>query len=212
MFLNLTSTLWEFWTDGEYYDSNTERCRSWDGFCNGRWGYQLFCYECPDGKMYDTDTLQWVSEWVNPKLILNDNLLSIPNVWRANQFYVDGNSQSIIELGTRQYPYKSAKTVFLELLNYHSNQDKSITIYFKEGQDYYVEDGTNYILNITNVTITSYSDDSDSSKRAKLIPTQIPQLVESKTRLNLLKSTDLKLNETIQRRWLFWVWTNKFKY
>ena len=117
---------------------------------------------------------------------------------RSNELYVDIYSESPIELGTKQYPYKSAKTLFIELLNYHSNQDKSVAIYLKENQNHYIEDGTSFILNITNVTMTTYSDEDIVVSRAKLIPTRIVQSAENyKTAFSLLANTTLMLDEVV---------------
>ena len=107
-------------------------------------------------------------------------------------------SESILELGTKQHPYKSIKAVFVELLNFHSNQDKSIFIYINGNQSYYIQDGTNFIMNITNVTINAYSDQSDIMTRPMLIPTVIPQSAQSKrTVFSILNDTNLKLDKVI---------------
>ena len=66
--------------------------------------------------------------------------------------YVNKLSPSLIELGTRIHPYRSLKSVFFELLVQYSNKDILVTIYIAEGQRHYLEDGWNYILNITNLT------------------------------------------------------------
>ena len=118
-------------------------------------------------------------------------------ICRNNEIYVDVYSQSPIELGTLANPYKSIKAAFVELLNYHSNQDKSVAIYLKEHQRHYLEEN-NYILNITNVTITTYTDQLFITSKAKIIQTLTPQSVHSKrTSFHLLNETDLRLNETI---------------
>ena len=88
--------------------------------------------------------------------------------------------------------------MFVELLNYHSNQDKSVNIYLKENQKHYIEDSTNYIMNITNVTITTYTNEQTILLKAKLIPTRIAQSVENqKTAFSLLSNTSLMLDEVI---------------
>ena len=107
-------------------------------------------------------------------------------------------STSLIELGTQTHPYRSLKSAFLELLVQYSNKDILITIYLAEGQRYYIEDKWNYILNISNVAITSYSDSLDSSGKATIVPTQIPQPAQSqKAAFSLLASTDLNIEEEI---------------
>ena len=111
--------------------------------------------------------------------------------------YVDPGSKSILELGTRLHPYKSLQPAFVELLNHYSNRNTSVMIYLKENSKLYLQDGTNHILNITNVTITSYSDTSDVPSRATIVPTQIPQPTTGRTVLHLLNNYDLKLDEVI---------------
>ena len=130
--------------------------------------------------------------------IVNNTNLAIPLICQNDEFYVDIYSNSLIELGTRAHPYKSIKAAFIELLNYHSNTDKSVAIYIKDNQRHYLEDDKNFIMNITNVTITTYSDQQVIVSPAKLIPTQIPQSIENKrTAFSLLTDTDIRLSEVI---------------
>ena len=70
-------------------------------------------------------------------------------------------------------------------------------IYLKENSRLYLEDGTNHFMNITNVTISSYSDVSDISNRATIVPTFISQQITGKTVLHLLNNFDLRLEEAI---------------
>ena len=43
------------------------------------------------------------------------------NFCRSFDYYVDIMSDQIIELGSRQYPFKDLHSVFVELVNHHSN-------------------------------------------------------------------------------------------
>jgi hypothetical protein len=64
----------------------------------------------------------------------------------------------------------------------------------------YIEDDTFFIIEISLVTITSYSDSSDTQEKALIVPTEIPQNLDSdKSLFGLLKNTDLLINETISR-------------
>ena len=67
------------------------------------------------------------------------------------------DSDSIIELGTIEHPYKQISYAFIELLNYHSHTDRNITIYVMEytRNELSVEVGN--IINITNVDIKPYT-------------------------------------------------------
>ena len=200
MFQESTSGLWQFWDYGEYFDQSTVQCRNCNGSCLGFWSYQLSCYECPENQMIDTDTLQCVSTWDYPKFIFESADLSFPLVWRGNEIYVNSRSDSLLELGTLDHPYRTTKAAFTELVNHFSNHNASVTIYLAEEQTFYIEDGTTFILNITNVSITSYSVDSKTSNKAKLIPTQIFQSTHSKkTMLNLLSNANMKLEDKINQ-------------
>ena len=90
------------------------------------------------------------------------------------------------------------RAVMFEILNHHSNQDKVIDIYIKENTKVYLEDGTNFIINITNVRIASYSDTRDNSEMMKLIPTKIEQPIRSqKSAFSILKNNESHLTKTI---------------
>ena len=102
-----------------------------------------------------------------------------------------------MEFGTKLHPYKSLKPAFVEVLNHYSNKDTSVMIYLKEGNRLYLEDGTVNLMNITNVTIASYSDNLDVPGRAIIVPTEIPQPITGRTVLHLLANFDMRLDEII---------------
>ena len=150
--------------------------------------------------MLDTDTFKWVSTWASPKLTISSSQFSVSSIWRGTSMYIDPNSSQLIELGTQSYPYKSSRAAFSELLNFHSHRNVSMSIYFKENSEIYIEDDVNFILNITSVTISSYSDTSSTPSSTTLIPTQITQPTTSKkVAFTILTNTNILLNETIQK-------------
>ena len=88
--------------------------------------------------------------------------------------------------------------VMFEISNHHSNQEKDINIYVKEKTKIYLEDNTNYIINITNVRITSYSDSEDSPGMAMIIPTKVSQSNRSqKSAFSILRNSELNLIQII---------------
>ena len=104
----------------------------------------------------------------------------------------------MMELGTKQYPYKTAKAAFSEVLNEYSHKSVNITIFIKEFSILYIQDDINFILNVTSLTITSYSDFSNSPSKAIIIPTESSQQgLSQRSAFNLLKNTDLQLNEVL---------------
>ena len=70
-------------------------------------------------------------------------------------------------------------------------------MYIKENSRVYLEDSTTYILNITNVTIASYSDNLDVPNRAIIVPTEIPQSNTGRTVLHIFNNFDLRLDKVI---------------
>jgi hypothetical protein len=106
----------------------------------------------------------------------------------------------MIELGTKEYPYRSFRAVSSEILNQFSHQDLNVTIYLKGGTKVYIEDDTTYFINISKVTITSYSDNPLSLERALIVPTAIPQHgVSERAAFHLLNHTDLKVVDILSQ-------------
>lgn len=120
------------------------------------------------------------------------------SVCRSPNYYVDPDSEQLIELGTKTYPYKTMRAVFSEILNIFAHKDVNITVYLKEASQVYISDSTNFVLNVTSVKITSYSDRSSTPSRATLVPTriQIPA-AGGRTAFHILAHTELKISETI---------------
>ena len=148
--------------------------------------------------MLDTDTLTCVKECNSPKTVINDSQFTLSNICRGNDFYVDSSSSSVLEIGSRDHPYKSMKSLMSEILNHHSNQDKEINIFLKSNERVYFEDGMNHIINITIVKIQTYSDQADDSSKAILMPTKVDQSNRSKTSaFSILKNNELRLNQII---------------
>ena len=154
---------WMFWGDGEYYDFSYETWRSWDGKCTGYWKGQKKWFECDPSKVFDLETLVWVSTCNPSKIEINSFQYSISTIWRLPQFYVDPLSSEMIELGTIQYPYKSMRAITSDILNNFSHKDVNITIYLKENSSIFISDLTGYFLNITSVKFMSYSTNSTVS-------------------------------------------------
>ena len=117
---------------------------------------------------------------------------------RTLSYYVDPGSSEIIELGTRQYPYKNIALPFIEILNFHSHTDRVVSIYLKEYTTSYMMQTTNYIINMTMVKIQSYTDGVNEAANANLFGVDYDiQIFSPATVMNLIVDDTLKLNETI---------------
>ena len=85
-----------------------------------------------------------------------------------------------MEFGTKQYPYRYFKYVSSEILNQFSHKDVEITIYLKEGTDVYIREGDTFFINITKVSVASYSDGVNPPDYVRIVPTSIVQPSNSK--------------------------------
>lgn len=120
-------------------------------------------------------------------------------ICRNFEFYVDTSSHEIVELGTINYPYKSMRSVFAEILNVFSHKNVNITILLRENAYSFLSDDISYIINISSVKITSYSLNMTAPEKATLIPTQIQLPVTNlKTSFHILRHMDLNLDGAIQ--------------
>ena len=104
---------------------------------------------------------------------MNDTQYTINAVCRSLELYVDPQSTEVMEFGTKQYPYRYFKYASSEILNQFSHKDAEITVYLKEGTDVYIKEGDTFFLNITKVTVISYSNSVDSPDYVRIIPTSI---------------------------------------
>ena len=113
------------------------------------------------------------------------SLYNTPSIWRSANYYIDPQSSQIIKLGTQKYPYKYTRSAFSKILNQFSHSKSNIIIYIKENTTSYIENYTTFLLNITSVTIQTYSDSSSTAGSATVIGTTIYQ-PEVNERLNLV--------------------------
>jgi hypothetical protein len=132
--------------------------------------------------------------------MLEHSQFNVAKIWRGRNYYVDPTSNRVLELGTKNFPFKTFKAVSSEILNHFSYTDTNITIYLKEGSQVYIEDDTTYFIELTDVKITSYSNTSSSPTAATIVPTAIPQPgILGNSAFNILANTDLNITEAIER-------------
>ena len=95
--------------------------------------------------------------------------------------------------------------MFVELLNFHANTTRTINVHLKENTQSYIDLSFNYIINITTVTISSYSTTSNTTSKATIVAGEIndPTLANitayysNTTVFNILLSTKLNKNKQI---------------
>ena len=107
-------------------------------------------------------------------------------------------SDSIVELGTIDHPYKSIAYPFVEVLNYHAHTDRNLTIYLMENTRNELRIGTGHIVNISHVEINSYTLDSRDPEKATVVGMEEADIVANPTTsFSILKSYEHRFDEII---------------
>ena len=202
MFLNTTTNQWEFCPDGEFYMFNLDKCASWESSWVGTWAYQRTCFECTSPQVLDLDSLSCLNEWGSSTVqISSSTQFEVDTFCRSLNYYVDPSSSEIMELGTKQYPYRTISPVFSELTNHLSHTETEATIYVKEGTELYIEDGTSVVLNMTKVSITTYSDTSSTPSSTNVITTDSTVTpISQKAAFHIMKNFTVDIDALITGR------------
>jgi hypothetical protein len=114
---------------------------------------------------------------------------------RSFTYYVDSSSTSSVEFGTEGHPYKSYDSVNIELMNYHTGNDRSVTVYVKEETINYWLLDTIYVSNITAFSIKTYSSVRTNPNKAAFVGVEIASLVIAEgmpTKFNILGMSVLR--------------------
>ena len=106
MFLNTTTGLWSFWPSSQFYESTMEIWANWTGKWTKNWMYQFSCFQCPSNQYFNLETMACVSSWDYAMISVNSSQFNGIPIWKSLDIYVDPTSSSLIELGTKNNPYK----------------------------------------------------------------------------------------------------------
>ena len=108
------------------------------------------------------------------------------------------DSDSIVELGTKDYPYKQLSYVLIEILNYHSHSNRNLTVYLMEQTTNILGFKQANIVNITNVSIVPYSlTSSDPAKATILVKDEIDIVASPSTLFNVMKTFEMRMDEQV---------------
>ena len=132
------------------------------------------------------------------QIAINDTQFDSRPICRDFEYYVNPDSDSIVELGTIDHPYKKISYAFVEILNYHSHTDRNLTIYLMEYTRNELPVGTGNIVNITNVDIRPYTLRSDDPDKATIVGIDETEIVaDPSTSFSIIKSYELRVNDMI---------------
>ena len=161
--------------------------------------YRDACFECSSDQYLYLDTLTCVTECnSDTQIAINDTQFDNRLICRNFEYYVNPDSDSIVELGTIDHPYKQLSYAFVEILNYHSHSDYNLTLYIMEDTTSILGFKQGNIINITNVHITSYSLTSSEPGKATIVAIDEHDIVPSPSTLfNVMKTFELRMDEQV---------------
>ncbi|CAI2378783.1 unnamed protein product [Moneuplotes crassus] len=137
-----------------------------------------------------------LSDCILPKYLLSSDQYTLTTICRNLNYYIDPFSDKNIELGTKDFPYRSFTLLSSELVNILSNSNYNVIIYTN---DAYLKHGELSLINLTSVSLKPlldyapiYQEDLQKKTFNKplLIPTHFDQHgITEKAHFHALKST-----------------------
>lgn len=125
--------------------------------CNAQCHYQIKCFECPGSQLYSLEQLICVDSCSPDEVEISGSGIHGLKVCRKLEYYVNPLSESILELGTRKYPYKTVNLVLMELFNFLSDIESTITVKISLASYHYLDYGNVLMYNMTNVIFEPYN-------------------------------------------------------
>ena len=151
---------WEACPDGQYYNSNINMWGPWGDSWSGLCAYRDSCFSCSGDQLFDIESMSWVTECSVDYFETNytfESDSSTITMCRPLTYYVNPDSERMMELGTIEYPFKDINLVFLDIFNVHQHTDRVINIFIMEATDSYFTFDFIKIVNTTQVSIDSYT-------------------------------------------------------
>ncbi|CAI2362327.1 unnamed protein product [Moneuplotes crassus] len=154
---------------GEFYSVTKGRCDTCEDSCNGLCSYQSQCFECSSGEILNLKNMTCVTECdTSAQILIQDPQLKDIPVCRDFNYFVNANSESPVEVGTQQHPYKDLESAFVEILNYHSHNARNITVYVMEATTVFAKSVT-YVVNMTHVQVEAYNENNAELGLARMV-------------------------------------------
>ena len=107
--------------------------------------------------------MECVDSWGSTEFVLQSSSINRLSVWRNQTYYVNPNSQSSIELGTQDYPYRSINCVFIELFNLVSGLGQDIIVNLSKSSTHYLSQGSIIVNDIKSLSLVPYDINANNS-------------------------------------------------
>ena len=122
----------------------------------GLWSYQLKWFQWTGSQKFSLIQMKWVDAWDTNEVMIQSNQTHGLNIWRLLEYYVYPNSTSILELGTRVYPYKNINLVLIEMFNLISSMNATVKIRLAKTSTHYFDHYNGIINNMNSVSFEPY--------------------------------------------------------
>ena len=100
----------------------------WNTNCNGLWNYRLEWFQWNSTQSFSLQQMKCVDSCSTGEVVIQSNYIHGLKVCRSLDYFIHPSSESILELGTRQNPYKNINLAFIELFNFVDASNLNITI------------------------------------------------------------------------------------
>ena len=119
--------------------------------------YQTRCFECQNNQIFSLLLMQCVDSCEENEIQVQSNFIYGLKIWRNLDFFVNPFSESVLELGTRDHPYKTFDIVFRDLFNFLSGQERNVTVNLLQSTTHHFLHHDVYLYGMHNVTFLPYS-------------------------------------------------------
>ncbi|CAI2373804.1 unnamed protein product [Moneuplotes crassus] len=199
MFMDDMTGMCDHCPDGEFYDFSRTQCNNCDNSCSGYCEYQESCFTCSPTEVLNLETMTCVPSCPVGTIQISDPVqYKLSSFCRSMDYYVDPTSEEIMELGTKAYPYRTISPVFAEILKQHSHKDRKVSIFIKEGANVFIQDSTAFFINVTQVSVSTYNQNSISQGMATITTTDaIVEGLSKKAAFHLMKDLTLDIGSVV---------------
>ena len=119
--------------------------------------YQTRCFECNNNQIFSLLLMECVDSWEDDEIQVQSNFIYGLNICRNMDYFVNPLSESVLELGTRDHPYKTFDIVFRDLFNFLSGKELNVTINLLQSTTHHFLHHDVYLYGMSNITFLPYS-------------------------------------------------------
>ena len=102
------------------------------------WNYRVECFQWSGTQHFSLEQMKCVDSCLDDEVIMESSNLHGLSVWRSLNYYVYPSSDSILELGTFENPYKNINHVIIEMFNFADTSNKNVSIKLSLGDSHYL--------------------------------------------------------------------------